>query len=75
LKSQEDVITDTEADNKWLLKDAKASVVLHACNLTYSGGRGRRMESLRPTQAKLARTFSKNKRTGGVVQVTEYLLV
>jgi hypothetical protein len=36
-------------------------VVAHSCNSSYLGGRGRRIESSRPAQAKLARPYLKNK--------------
>jgi molybdenum-dependent DNA-binding transcriptional regulator ModE len=37
-------------------------MVVHACNPRYSGGRGRRMESLRPAQAKLVEIYRKRER-------------
>jgi hypothetical protein len=36
-------------------------VVVHTCNLSYSGGKGRRMVSLRPAWAMLVRPYLKNK--------------
>jgi hypothetical protein len=51
-------------------------MVLQASNPTNSGGRGRRTESSRHTQEKIARPYvkkNKNKRTGDMVQMVEHL--
>jgi hypothetical protein len=51
--------------------------VTHACNPSYSRGGGRRITSLRPAWAKLARPYLKNKvkakRAEGVIQGMEGL--
>jgi hypothetical protein len=48
-----------------------------AYNPSYSRGSGKRIASLRPTQAKVKKTLSqeqnKNKRAGGIPQVVECL--
>jgi hypothetical protein len=36
-------------------------IVVHTCNPSYLGGRDRRIVSLRPTLAKFARPYLKNK--------------
>jgi hypothetical protein len=46
-------------------------------NPSYSGRRGRKVMSLRPAQAKVVLRLclkNKNKRSGGIVQVVEYML-
>jgi hypothetical protein len=49
-------------------------MVVHSCNLSYSGLEDQRTTNLRPTQEKLGRSNFKNKRTGGVTKVVEHLL-
>jgi hypothetical protein len=39
----------------------KLGVVVLACNPSFSGGRVRRITNLRPAQAKLVRSYLKNK--------------
>jgi hypothetical protein len=59
------------------LGTGKPGVLVHACNPSYSGGRSRRIMSLRPNWAKLVRSYLKNKniskRAGGMAQVVECL--
>jgi hypothetical protein len=49
---------------------------MHTCNSSYLGGGGRRIESLRPAQEKVARPYLKNMKTeglGNMVQVVDHL--
>jgi hypothetical protein len=39
----------------------KMDVVVHACNPSYLGGRGRKISNLRPACAKVTRPYLKNK--------------
>jgi hypothetical protein len=48
-------------------------MVAHICDSIYLGGKDRRITILGPTWAKLVKSPSKNKRTGGIVQVVEHL--
>jgi hypothetical protein len=48
---------------KHTLREAqKLSMVVYACNPSYSGGRCRRITSSKPAQAKLLKPFLKKKR-------------
>jgi hypothetical protein len=44
----------------------KPGMVVHTCNPSYSGGRGRRISTLKSAQAKLVRLCLKNKNTKGL---------
>jgi hypothetical protein len=51
-----------QTDNKGGDKEVKqAGVVVHTCNPSYSGGRGRKIPSSRPGQARLMRLYLKTK--------------
>jgi hypothetical protein len=57
---------------------AQPGVVVHPCNFSYSADGGRRMKSSRPAWAKLEilsqkRNTNKQKKAGGIAQVTEHL--
>jgi hypothetical protein len=44
--------------------DVRPGVPAHACNPSYSGSRGRKIESSRPAQTKLARSYLEGWRSG-----------
>jgi hypothetical protein len=47
------------------MKWGKPSVVMHSCNPSYSGGRGRKIPSSSPARPKLVRPYLTTGREGG----------
>jgi hypothetical protein len=47
--------------SSFIIINKQPGMVVHACNPSSSGGRGRRISSLRPAQAKSVRPYLKNK--------------